>query len=304
MDVIPSMVSPTLMSFNVADSPACANEEHVSPSPSVVLVSIQEHIELVSNEEHVSPLPSVVPASLSPPVQVEAVPATHDSTSPIASVSPDRSDAALLMQSAEDRPGHTVGIEDPSETACCASAQACLDTLTVAANPTSVNSHSSPIGWLPAEDVLSVELASNAGAMSMVRYNGSVYSRRPRIQMTPNVHPSEPDPPMDTFLNNISKKLQVILPTPKTQKRQWWAAVTTQAPRRSRHIANLPPETDHKAATSVCRSLGFSDDELQKYTDFFSKPLNRGHVVALAKLIGKEVPSEEELRVAVSQECF
>jgi hypothetical protein len=77
------------------------------------------------------------------------------------------------------------------------------------------NSNSSPITWLPAEDVLPIDRASNAGAVSVARYNGTVYSRRPRIVETHDVHPSEPDSLAGAFLNNNSKELQVILPTPK-----------------------------------------------------------------------------------------
>ena len=70
-------------------------------------------------------------------------------------------------------------------------------------------------------------------------------------------------------------------------------------PRRSRRIARLPPEVNQHAASMVCRQLGFADDQQcvseaarEKYVRFFDKPLSRDHVVALASLLGKEVPHD------------
>lgn len=56
----------------------------------------------------------------------------------------------------------------------------------------------------------------------------------------------------------------------------------------------------------LCRSLGFEDDSISvlegvkaKCTAFFKKPLVRRHMVAMATLLGKEVPVDT--RMVVSQ---
>ena len=72
-------------------------------------------------------------------------------------------------------------------------------------------------------------------------------------------------------------------------------------PRRSRRLANLPPETDHAAASTVCRKLGLtteegriSDECLDRYVKSYNNLLGRDDVAALSALFGWAVPIEEQ----------
>lgn len=92
------------------------------------------------------------------------------------------------------------------------------------------------------------------------------------------------------------------MPVPVTQRRRRQAPASSQAPRRSRRIAKLPPELNHQAAATICRQLGFTDANnnvtsasTEKYASFFDKPLSREHVTALAALLGKEVPENTQV---------
>lgn len=92
-----------------------------------------------------------------------------------------------------------------------------------------------------------------------------------------------------------------MIPVPTVGRRRRQAVVASQAPRRSRRVAKLPPEADNQAAASICRKLGFTEDTTkvskktkEKYIAFFEKPLSRNHVVALASLLGKEVPEDTQ----------
>lgn len=154
--------------------------------------------------------------------------------------------------------------------------------------------HPSPLTWLPAEEVLLIEpdptLAVQPDQPRLV-----VYSRRPRnIVATP----SEPQP-VEEFINNISRPVPAVTLTPPVQRRRRPNTMSTQAPRQSRRIAKPPPEINVAAANTVCRQLGFaenqhmvSDAAKDKYVRFFEQPLSREHVIALAKLLGKEVPAD------------
>lgn len=74
--------------------------------------------------------------------------------------------------------------------------------------------------------------------------------------------------------------------------------------RRSRRVAKLPPEGNFQACASVCRQLGLdsnpSDEAIDKYHKFWSKPLIRNHVKVMASMIGKELPDNTELQMAGS----
>jgi hypothetical protein len=71
-------------------------------------------------------------------------------------------------------------------------------------------------------------------------------------------------------------------------------------PRRSRRVAKLPPELGNEAAATICRQLGFCDDQehisfedAQKYVHLFDAALSREHVAAMAALFGWELPGED-----------
>ena len=166
--------------------------------------------------------------------------------------------------------------------------------------------------WLPAEDVLPSEpLQEPADAVARRgRYDGAGYSRRPAASValaaspsaaatSPVVAPPSPPPPTEDFINQISRPLTQVLPTPPPQCRRRRQAVSTLPPRRTRRIARLPPEIDHQAAATICRRLGFTEDQGQiteevkdKYARFFENPLSRDHMEALATLLGKQLPME------------
>ncbi|GJN40287.1 hypothetical protein PR202_gb29485 [Eleusine coracana subsp. coracana] len=195
------------------------------------------------------------------------------------------------------------------------------------ASPGDVTREASPLSWLPAKDALPTELSPEVDLQ--IAQNTFVYSRRPRtqgtnplaVQFEAHHQPATPQPAVQTqdqdqqlpsttsFLDKITKPVQTVLAVPKPWRRPARRAVTTDPPRRSRRIAKLPADVmDHKAATTVCRCLGFTESEnqvppeaLQKYTEFFKKPLIRRHVEALAKLVGKEMPTKEQLRAVEAQ---
>lgn len=178
----------------------------------------------------------------------------------------------------------------------------------------------SPLAWFPAEDVLPLEpvVDPDAAVIETDVRPPLVYSRRRRAQPSAAASPSMPDPsaqaalddapvhatpldpPAQSFINQISRPLENLLtPQVAPPRRRRQQPATTQAPRRSRRIAKLPPEAQQQAAVSVCCQLGFTNDQQQrrlsdntmdKYTEFFSKPLILEHVRALAALLGKEMP--------------
>lgn len=155
--------------------------------------------------------------------------------------------------------------------------------------------------WRPAEEVVpeepsldQVEMVEQGHAERSFNF---VYSRRSRAQ--PQAEPQPPSPAAN-FINNITKPVRLVLPTPKPQRPRKQAATTSQEPRRSRRIAKLPPEIQHHAAKTVCHQLGFSDnrelsdDTMDKYAKFFCNPLSTEHVKALARLLGKNLPMEHQ----------
>jgi hypothetical protein len=103
------------------------------------------------------------------------------------------------------------------------------------------------------------------------------------------------------FLSKISKHLPATLPDPPIQRRRRQVAAPTQVPCHSHRIAKLPPDSNRQAAATVCRRLGFlegqqslTESAQKKYAEFFDKPISREHVVALAALLGKEVPQDTQ----------
>ena len=127
-----------------------------------------------------------------------------------------------------------------------------------------------------------------------------VYTRKPRKR-------EEGSPKMTEFLNKIVKPVEAIVPAPTIQKRRKKTAGPVSLPRRSRRIANLPPETDRFSASTVCRKLGLTDDEgriseeaLERYSKFYNHLLGRDHVTALSALFGWDVPPEGQARIAAN----
>lgn len=123
-----------------------------------------------------------------------------------------------------------------------------------------------------------------------------VYTRKPRRRDSSNAEVSE-------FIQKISRPVQAIAPTPTTNKRRQRTVGPVSMPRRSRRLANLPPESDRISASTVCRKLGFaseegriSDDALARYSKFYNHLLGRDNLAALSALFGWEVPSEGQAR--------
>ncbi|XP_039841244.1 mucin-2-like [Panicum virgatum] len=88
---------------------------------------------------------------------------------------------------------------------------------------------------------------------------------------------------------------------PAVQKRRKKTQGPVTMPRRSRRLANLPPETDRAVASTVCRKLGLttkegriSDECLDWYVKSYNNLLGRDDVAALSALFGWAVPTEEQ----------
>ena len=113
-----------------------------------------------------------------------------------------------------------------------------------------------------------------------------VYSRTRRTRDPP---PS-PDATAE-FIDRITKKVDALVPVPSVNKRRKKTAGPANMPRRSRQIAKLPPEFDRTSATTVCRKLGFTDDDgkisdeaLERYSSFYRDHPSRDHIAALSAL--------------------
>lgn len=122
----------------------------------------------------------------------------------------------------------------------------------------------------------------------------------------PVMSPS-PASPRTAFIFKAVKPVGAILPAPPAPKRRKKTLLSNFVPRRSRRVANLPPATEHSAAVSVCRHLGFSDGEervssasLENYAAMFDQPLSREHLKALTALFGWDAPPSDEVRDAGS----
>ena len=174
---------------------------------------------------------------------------------------------------------------------------------------------SSPVTWRPAEEVLPTEFLAEPCVFttSANRELSKVYARRPKSSVQHATQPPEslprtPPPPAasSTFIEKVSKPLDIALPIPTVkQQRRRQNYVGTEPPRRSRRIAKLPPEIHNPAVASVCRELGFTEDDsrvfaamLDKYQSFFNTPLKRNDVKVMAAMLHKELP--EDLPVQAS----
>ncbi|CAN6284591.1 unnamed protein product [Urochloa humidicola] len=179
-------------------------------------------------------------------------------------------------------------------------------------NPTALCT-SPPINWRPAEEVLPAELSSVPSLVvaHTAREPSKVYTRRPKTSVhqttqqaefppgTPSGTPYTPTT-TESFIDQVSKKLDNALPIPTAKPpRRRQALLSTEPPRRSRRIAKLPPENQNPAAASVCRELGFTDENskvsaamVEKYQDYFMLPLKRNDVKVMAAMLHKELPDE------------
>ncbi|CAO2148695.1 unnamed protein product [Urochloa humidicola] len=178
-----------------------------------------------------------------------------------------------------------------------------------------VLSAASPVTWRPAEEVLPADFSVEPEAVttSCTREISKVYARRPKAIIQQALQPLEspprtPPPPTasSTFIEKVVKPLDTALPIPTVkQPRRRQNCVGTEPPRRSRRIANLPPENHNPAATSVCRELGFTEEDskvsaamVEKYQAFFNTPLKRNDVRVMAAMLHKELPEELPAKAA------
>jgi hypothetical protein len=156
------------------------------------------------------------------------------------------------------------------------------------------------IQWKPADKVV---LFQPSPMLRAINEDGDhsgllVYSRRPR-------RPTEEHKGrqvFEEFLAKASKPVPVVCPTPQTWPKATVKRTTPLPPRRSRRIANQPPDStsgDIRSVSAVYRHLGFSVQggtvsprTRDNYTTFFSNPSSTDHVKALAALLGKDLPAD------------
>ncbi|KAG2562776.1 hypothetical protein PVAP13_8KG201200 [Panicum virgatum] len=124
------------------------------------------------------------------------------------------------------------------------------------------------------------------------------YTRASRRQDNSN-------PAVMDFIGKVTKPVQALAPTPTVHKRRRKTAGPVSLPRRSRRLANLPPELDRVSATKVCRKLGLADEDgrisdeaLARYSKFYNHLLSSDHLAAVSALFGWEVPPEGHARAA------
>lgn len=165
------------------------------------------------------------------------------------------------------------------------------------------------IVWRPAEEVLPVDVTAEPEVAAETTNSQSVsrvYIRKQRalaLADGPAPQQSTSSSPTEVFISNISKPLQAVLTTPVTKRSRIQAGVVTEPPRQSRRQAKLPPEVINPAAASVCRQLGITNDRsdvvMDKYQEFWAKPLIRNHAKAMASMLGKEMPENTVIPEAV-----
>ncbi|CAN6359961.1 unnamed protein product [Urochloa humidicola] len=259
-DPLPSMVSPTLIRFEVA------NAEPVQPT--------DQHDTLPS------PLTACGTASS------QGVPA--------ASLIETNTEDTLQAPNSELAPADIVPLEHAE----------------ISTQPPPELIAVSPVTWRPAEEVLAADLLVDSGLCAEPREPCRVYVRRPRqcVQVSTEAPVSPPKTPSpstaaSSFIEQVTKPLDTTLPVPTVKQRCRQMPVGTEPPRRSWRIANLPPENHNPAATSVCRELGFTDENskvtpamVEKYEKFFKSPLERNHVKVMATMLNKELPDELPVR--------
>lgn len=172
----------------------------------------------------------------------------------------------------------------------------------------------SPVIWRPAEEVLATDGMADPSDYALPRacVPSKVYVRRPRprAQVTKQEVVSTPRTPPPTseaavFLKKVSKPLDNTLPVPFVKQRRRQTQAVTEPPRRSRRVAKLPPEIHNPVAASVCRQLGFTEENskvtpamVEKYEVFFKSPLERNHVKVMATMLHKELPDNIPGRVS------
>jgi len=127
-----------------------------------------------------------------------------------------------------------------------------------------------------------------------------VYTRTPRTLKGHDAATSA----VTEFIGKISKPVEALVPTPAVKKRRKKTMGPVSMPRRSRRLANLPPETDRASASTFCRKLGLTDEDgrisdeaLARYSKFYNHLLGRVHVTALSALFGWDVPPDGQAEI-------
>ncbi|CAO2045655.1 unnamed protein product [Urochloa humidicola] len=254
--------------------PTCAVEANGTPLPDLD----PPGVEVASTLPPVVPWPATV-ANSDPTGVVE-----DDLEPQPAAPRPACVDAMIVPPPVEILVDHTVGVSSP------------------AAAPPAGNLPSS-VTWRPAEEVLPADFSTEPIVETTSREVSFVYSRKPRasVQQTlqPPASPPKTPPAASTFIKNVTKPLDITLPLPAMKQQRRHNLVGTEPPRRSRRIANLPPETHNPSATAVCRQLGFTDENskvsaamVDKYQVFFNSPLKRNDVKVMATMLHKELPED------------
>jgi hypothetical protein len=129
-----------------------------------------------------------------------------------------------------------------------------------------------------------------------------IYSRRKEVQAAvAQMTDVERVEKLQEFMQIVTKPATRMLAVPPITKRKKRKTLPNDFnPRRSRRVAKLPPELGNESAATICRQLGFCDDQehisfedAQKYVHLFDAALSREHVAAMAALFGWELPGED-----------
>lgn len=129
-----------------------------------------------------------------------------------------------------------------------------------------------------------------------------VYLRRKEVQAAvAQMTDVERAEKLQEFMQIVTKPATRLLAAPPITKRKKRKTLPNDFnPRRSRRVAKLPPELGNESAATICRQLGFCDDQehisfedAQKYVHLFDAALSREHVAAMAALFGWELPGED-----------
>ncbi|CAL4914506.1 unnamed protein product [Urochloa decumbens] len=166
------------------------------------------------------------------------------------------------------------------------------------------------VAWRTAEEALSTDFSTEPMMEIASREVNIVYCRRPRASVQQTLQPPDSPPKTpshaaatSTFIKDVTKPLDIALPLPSVKQQRRHNYVNTEPPRRSRRIANLPPEIQNPSAKAVCRQLGFTDENsevsvamIDKYQVFFNSPLKRNDVKVMAAMLRKELPEEFQVQ--------
>jgi hypothetical protein len=124
---------------------------------------------------------------------------------------------------------------------------------------------------------------SHAGGMPSTPLR--VYARRRTTASSGPVSQLQLTPVQQSFIEQVSKMVGTVLPTPRVNKRRPKGPPSGFKPRRSRRVAGLTPELlqlgSARSKKTVMRTLGFdvgreqlNQDDLEHYSKLFSQPLS------------------------------